>query len=259
MTPDKSMSEFKRAWGRFDDVYRVHIAAMHAFALLRVLPDARAALASSIHVRHGLDPEIKRVSLAATADFLMDAVEDEAKGKFQTIRASALVSLCSAFEYLIKARFVDFAMTDPARAAGLLAAVRSPIKLDVAEVMGLPVIEQWFVIADELFRKAGDGGKPMLERVKSFLLDFTFVPGTEGDLRRGTFREMLDKLEVRNFNEAFLYRNCLVHNGARVDRKLATGTGLVVGEYITLKNDKVLGLTKAVRDVAEEFSPYWNL
>lgn len=191
---------------------------------------------------------------------LVEAVDAEVARGFQTVRGSALVAVCGSFEHLIKARFVAFAASNPLRAADLLAEARPSLKVDASDVLGTPALELWFLIADALFRRAGEGGRPMSERVKVLLLKYAFMPGAEGDIRRHALETAFANTSTtRTFNRAFLYRNCLVHNGARVDRKLSAAIGTKLGEEIELDNAKLREMMSAIRSVAEELSPYWVL
>ncbi len=175
------------------------------------------------------------------------------------MRSSALIAVCSAFEYLIKARFVDAAIADQESATKQLSAKRLNVKLDLIEVLGLPANEQWFAIADELFKKAGDGGKPMSDRVRLMLFDYVDMHPVERDQREMEFEQQLSAAPLERFNLAFLVRHCFVHNGGRANRALSRATTQPTGHEIVLTDPEFLGLVGAVRKVAESASPYFLL
>ena len=56
-------------------------------------------------------------------------------------------------------------------------------------------------------------------RVRRFLLDYTYVEDRDKDLADLT--SIFDGTNSAKLDEAFLTRNCLVHNGGRVSSALA--------------------------------------
>lgn len=137
---------------------------------------------------------------------------DEERRGFQVIRGSALIAVCAAFEYLLKATFVSQAERDPKEAAALFAGLK--IKVLASDVLGRSKTEQWFAIADEVFGRMSE--PQMHKRVRKFLLDFTYLPAplpgmTTSDTQ--ALEKAFDGIESDKLDEAFLTRNCLVHNG----------------------------------------------
>lgn len=255
-TTNVSSAEHKRAWDCFQQVYFVHAAAIEAFRLLHSLPDAASQLGVSIQTRHGFGTNYRPGWPLAMAESLLEGTQRDAATGFQTIRFSALIAVCAAFEYLVKARFVDAAIADEESASALLSSKKLSVKLDLVEVLGLPASEQWFVIADELFKKAGDGGKSMSERVKYMLFDCIKMVDVEHSQRQQQFLEAV----TDKFNLAFLVRHCFVHNGGRVNRTLSRAVGRQIGTEILMSDPEFLGLIAAVRKVAEAAAhPYWLL
>jgi hypothetical protein len=251
--------EHKRAWDWFQQVYFVHAAAIEAFRLLHALPNGAEQLGGSIQTRYGFGLNQTSESAQAMAESLLEETQKDAAAGFQTVRSSALIAVCAAFEYLVKARFVDAALTDQESATNLLSTRKLGVKLDLIEVLGLPASEQWFAIADELFKKAGDGGRPMSERVRLMLLDYIDMHPVGRAQREKEMEQQLLAVTTKRFNLAFLARHCFVHNGGRVNRALSRATDRSVGHEVVLTDQDFRGLIAAVREVAESASPYFLL
>jgi hypothetical protein len=156
--------------------------------------------------QRGFDRDTDLRSLEAAVEVMLESIDDESESGFQILRASALVSVCSAFEHLIKARYVAFAVQDPGRAAEQLASAKVSVRMEVSDVLGLPILEQWFTVADELFKKAGSGRTSMSERVKTFLLDYCLLLGrgprwcgrTSGGCARRAWCSLVDDVGARS-------------------------------------------------------------
>ena len=217
VTDSKDGTERERAWERFQASIASHSAAIEALRLVQAMPDRAEFLAAQFQMRLRADPKYTADSLAEVSDRILENIDTEANGGFAVMRQSALVGSCASFEYLVKAFFVDGALAAPALAAEKLSTLR--IRLDAAEVLGLEQVEQWFAIADRLMEDVGKAHPTMSARIQRFLLDHTHLPN--GELHRKEIRQTFDELDNRCFNEAFLVRNCVVHNGGRTDSRLA--------------------------------------
>lgn len=174
---------------------------------------------------------------------------DERDRGFRVIRGAALIAACSAFEYLIKATFVSQAAFDPAAAAGLLVDTR--LKVPAADVLGAPATELWFAIADQLFEQMPNPPRQMHQRVRRFLLDYTYAADREEYLSDG--KRVFEDMDCPKLDEAFLIRNCLVHNGGRVSSALARHTQRPVGVLIEFDAGLLGPILKPMRDLADAF------
>ena len=137
-------------------------------------------------------------------------MEREKSAGYSTILSSALVAACGAFEYLLKATFVDQALLGRGEAAKRLP--KKKLTLSAAEVLACPETEQWFLIADRLFEQLGEDQLPDV-RVKAFLGNHTYLP--QRAEQEQSIAEVFEKLNIEKFNDAFLTRNCIVHFGGR--------------------------------------------
>lgn len=176
--------------------------------------------------------------------------EEGARG-YEVIRGSALIAACGAFEYLIKAVFVDQATIQPDKAADLLTGTK--IRMPASDVLGLPLVEQWYAIADELFKLPADG--QMHGRVKRMLSEYVYLP--QGAEQRLLLVEALADVDIHKFNEAFLIRNCLVHNGGRVSLELARHTNVVAGQRIVFRDGVLRPLLMPMQHLAYEVNSLW--
>ena len=255
MTTSTTINEWERAWDRFQAATKVHSAAIEALRLLQSLPDSNEHVASALRMRLRADPKYTNESLMTAADLILETIDAEANIGFITLKESALVSACSSFEYLVKAFFVDCALKGPVEAAAMLASLR--VRLDVSDVLGLPLAEQWFAIADRVFEELGKAHPTMSSRVQHFLLEHTHLP--EGELRRADMRAAFEGLDCRKFNEAFLLRNCIVHNGGRANTMFARASRTKIGSAIGFKNRYVSELLKPIKQIAQQLSSIWLL
>lgn len=161
-----------------------------------------------------------------------------------------MIAACGAFEYFVKAVFVDQAATSPSEAAARLA--KTTIRIKAADVLGLPVEDQWHAIADRLLEQLGEQHPLMAGRVRQFLLDYTHLPESAKEQIEGVFAEV----DTKRLNEAFLIRNSLVHNGGRTSVALARCTGRPVGELIDFK-DGVTRFVEPLRAIGGHLKAIW--
>ena len=245
--------ERERAYERFNAVLAVHGAAIQAFEALPALPNGREAVAAGIRLSRGMDPSLAPENVDDFVSRMFDSIQQERVAGYTTIRSSALIAACGAFEYLLKATFVDQAMAEPSKAASLLAKKR--IRLLASEVLACPETEQWFLIADRLFDQLADDERQMHKRVKLFLLGYTLLPW------RDEQEEMVEKafasVDAVRFDEAFLVRNSVVHNGGRVSAALSQCSQRRLSELIVFERKSLEPLLKPLRTVAEALNSLW--
>ena len=249
----RTRAERERAFDRFESIERVHSAAMETFRVVATLPDASALISASVRLRLGMTPDLTPERADDHAKLILETLDNEKARGYEVIRGSALVAICGAFEYLVKATFVDQAACAPQRAATLLS--RSKIRLSASEVLGTSVSEQWFAIADRLFEQLSEPHPQMYDRVQKFLLDFTFMDQKEAQAEM--LRKSFSRVDPSKFNEAFLVRNCLVHNGGRVGAQLARSTGLEVGAPISVARPGLQSMLKPIRELAQTLNVLW--
>lgn len=254
----RARSEHKKAWDQFSQVFAIHAASLHALRMMRAMPDAQEQFKAHFLGRKGFDPSVDREVLKENIDDLFDAVQQEENSGFQLMRSSALVAICGAFEFLLKAHFVASALEDVERTTENLRKQKVTVRIDAHEFLGLPIAEQWHRIADELYKKSGDGGNPMSKRVRMFLLEHTAMHPKDRDEASSALNSALSDDNEKTFNKAFLYRNCLVHNGARLSRELARVLGRTPGDLVELGGKDFVQLTQAIRKTAQAASP-WRL
>lgn len=238
--------ERQRAYARFEDISNVHIAAIEAFRILATIPDATDVVGVSIQMKLGMTRDYSADQVHAVATSMLETVEQESKRGYQVIRSSALIAVCGAFEHLLKATFVDQAAFDPEKAASLL--TKAKIRLAASEVLGTSPAEQWFSIADRLFEQLSEGQPHMYDRVQRFLVEYTYLPARDSQLPE--LRGTIAAVDSRRFNEAFLVRNCLVHNGGRVSTQLARIIKQPIGKAIVFEKRYLASLLKPIRALA---------
>lgn len=242
-----ALNERERACEHFRAVLAVHSAAINAFELIPSLPESEGALAISLRLKRGMQSADTSESLARGANSIHETMIEERDRGFRVIRASALITACAAFEYLVKATFVSQSVFDPTAAAGLL--VETRLKVPVSDVLGAPAIEQWFAIADQLFEQMPSPPRQMHQRVRRFLLEYTYVVDHDKDW--SDVMRVFDEMDCAKLDEAFLIRNCLVHNGGRVSSALARHTRRPVGMLIEFEAGLLGPILKPMRDLAD--------
>lgn len=245
-SPDE-LPELERAYENFTRILEAHTAALASIGVVATLPDPEAALA--VHIDLALHRKKGRAikdSIGPARDRLREAVDEHARGG-ETLRRMTIVALCGAIEYLVKAVFVSQAHQNPEEAAKLIA--NKKIKLYASEVVGLPASEQWFVIADRLWEALSEGYPRTYERATRLLTEHTYLAFGD-DAKKEVAAVLKTADEVQLFDEAFLVRNCIVHNGGRVSSALARHSRRTRGEVLVV--DKTYG-TKLIR-VLKEFA-----
>ena len=249
----QSLDEQQRACTYFRAVLSVHSAAIQAFRVLPTLPESDGIVATVLRLKDGLKSSDGEAYLRYARQISATMADERDRG-YKVIRGSALVAVCAAFEYVIKATFVSQAAYDPRAAAELLRTTK--LRIRASDVLGMPETEQWFAIADQLFDQLAETDPAMHKRVRRFLLEFTYLPGRNTDLTAMT--KALDGLQVGGtFDEAFLTRNCLVHNGGRVTAVLARISGQPVGALIVFKDGALSPMFKPMDELVGILSALW--
>jgi hypothetical protein len=169
------------------------------------------------------------------------ATELEQENELHTLRASTLISLCSALENLWKCLLVDHLIDCPDLVSHL---PNQSHKFTIAEVLNLEDSEKLFLVADKLFLECA-AGKPHFDRFKYLLVDL---------LPRNPALPTCDvsRFNKSAFNEAYLVRNILVHNGGRVDQWLSKqSTGYKRGDYFDFRDSNFKQYQEALDEVAK--------
>lgn len=255
MDQDATGGERKRAYEAFNALVRSHQVAVQAVNLVAVSPGIEHQLAAQVAVHRGIRAKASRARLEAAAETLIDAARVERDSGFQALRGATLVAACGALEYLVKATLVDQASHDPHKVAALLADLK--VSLSASDVLGLTQIEQWRAVADEVFIKLGAQTKAMHARMMRMLTEFSLLD--MGEPQSQQIRKFLSPEEVRRFNEAYLVRHCLVHNGQRVSSPLARVRGYRLGDVVELEAKRVAPLLSALQKMADGINAFYLL
>jgi hypothetical protein len=248
-----ALDELERAEIHFRAMLAVHSAAISAFEVLPALPASEEMVATSLRLKRGMQRTDSSEALASRALSIQETMAAEQERGFRVIRGSALIAACAAFEYLVKASFVSQAQFEPRAAATLL--VDTKLKVLASDVLGAPLVEQWFAIADQLFEQMPDAPRQLHQRVRRFLLTYTYVANRQSDL--SAIQRVFDAMDVAKLDEAFLTRNCLVHNGGRVDSRLARHMQRSAGEPIEFGPTTLAPMLKPMRDLADVIGALW--
>ena len=252
MNPDQTSRERQRAFEAFDRIYSVHRAALQVFALVPSLPDAESLLQTQIRLNQVKDGNLGADASQSAAQLLAAASAERDRG-LETMRRLTLVSVCGALEYLVKAVLVDQAANDPDAATGLLS--KAKVKLNAADVLGLTPLEQWFVIADRLYEQLAEQSPMTYERSVRMLTEF--APFPPGEDQKQHVINALNKDEIRFFNEAFLVRNSLVHNGGKVSTALARFAKTRRGELVVLNSKYGTPMLNALGKFGRTINEIW--
>ena len=237
--------EAQRARDRFINILDVHGAAIVAFEVLPASPSIEEQISAGLRLRRGMKPENPHSPTIEQASDMLKIMEAERGRGHEVIRSSALVAACGAFEYLIKATFVSQASMQPDEAAKLLDGTK--IKLLASDVLGMPKMEQWYAIADVLFDQMPH--RQMHERVKQFLAQYVYMPERSEPVAK--LEEAFAAIDAHRLDEAFLLRNCVVHNGGRVSKALARHTNRGVGQRIIFGNGVLAPLLSPMKKLAD--------
>lgn len=252
----RKMTESARAHRHAVNVYYVYLATLHSLYLVASLPDANERLEAQIRVRRGMRPTDTKEAVAEAAAMVLEAASKEREGEFQVVRSQALMAMCAAVEHLVKATVVDRAEEDLASAAALLA--RSKIKVPAHEVLASDGKELRFSVVDALLKSLGETEPLAYPRMVKLLREYCHSP--YADVHKKEIGSLLeDAAQQRQFNEAFLVRNCLVHNGGRVSATLSHFTKELRGSAIALDNARTTTLMRSLRDFATSLDTFIKL
>ena len=246
-------NERQRAQDRFKAVLDVHQAAIHVFETLPTIPQGRDAIKAGIRLRRGMDPRLSEEKIDEYVREMFEAIEADRRLGYEIIRGSALIAACGAFEYVLKATFVCQAKLEPAQAARLWS---SKVPRPAPEPAALDEMEQWFDIADQLLKKLTSEAK-MHQRAKRFLHDYTFLP--LGREQEQIIERKFAELDADKFDEAFLIRHCLVHNGGRVNLRLSQCTDRGYGEPIEFQRNFLTPFMAQMRSLVGALDEVWIL
>ncbi len=249
MQVERTFQELNRAEDQFREIVQLHIAARRSIILAATVPGAEAMLQAQIAMNERLKHGVGIDTIDDAEDVLITA-RREFDDDFVRLRRATLVAMCSAFEYLVKAAYVDQASTDPAEAGRRLDGVN--VRLRASEVVGLDATERWYLVADRLLDHLGDQSsvksRGVGDRARRLLIDFVPSDAIRAKGVEAAFSgNRLDKL-----NEAFLVRNCFVHSGGRVNAALSRASGKAYGEVVVLDRKYGPGLMQAVIEVQQE-------
>ena len=243
--------ELGRAFDHFQNILDVQQAARKAIEMLTSLPEPEVNLAAMLRVTDGRNSERAADTYLERARDVLAGMAAERDRRFQVMRSSTLIAVCAAFEYVVKATFVKQAMEDSRSAASLLANIpKIRVRLDAADVLGARETEQWYAVADEIFRQLARDEQhgSMRKRVRRFLIECTLLAADH----KAALAAAIDNYEEREFNEPFLTRNSLVHNGRRVSRDLAQLTGAEMGHPVEIDNGQLDRMLAPMRGVVQQ-------
>jgi len=216
--------------------------------MLTSLPEPEVNLAAMLRVTDGRKSDHTADTYTECARDVLAGMGAERDRGFQIMRSSTLIAACAAFEYVVKATFVKQAMDDAESAASLLANIpRIKIRLDAADVLGAKETELWYTVADEIFLQLerDEQHKSMHRRVRRFLIECTPLAADH----RAALGAAIDAYDGHAFDESFLTRNSLVHNGRRVSRDLSRLTGRPMGHPVEFDNGQLDRMLAPMRSV----------
>ena len=249
MEAERTVQELNRAEDQFREIVQLHIAARRSIILAATVPGAEAMLQAQIAMNERLKHGVGIDTIDDAEDVLVTA-RRELGDDFVRLRRATLVAMCSAFEYLVKAVYVDQASTDPVEAGRRLDGVN--VRLRASEVVGLDATERWYLVADRLLDYLGDQSsvksRGVGERARRLLIDF--VPWDA--IRAQGVEDAFSGSRLDMLNEAFLVRNCFVHNGGRVNAALSRLPGRAYGEVVVLDRQYGPRLMQAVIEVQQK-------
>lgn len=213
------------SWQAYDEVVGIrhaHITAKLAVQLIATHPGIGPNIISAIQVNRGFkELNAQTGSYQEAADRIIEIANEQIENDFQSYRRSSLVSLCAALEHLTKSVFVEWAEIGLDNLAGISSA---KVSLSVTEFMATDERDRLFLVADKLYQDY-PGTKGHFYKFQGFIHDF--LPK-----QFSKFENDLKNISSKDFCEAFLVRNCVVHHGGRVNRLLGQLDGFETGKQI---------------------------
>ena len=231
---------FFEAKQRFSNVRDAYYTAVALVRQLAVNPDLGDTLAIQGFIRNGLKEQVDNQKLKDVSESVTRFAKSQLENDFQDYRHFAIVGICSALEYSLKSLFIDSVQC---RKLSLDRFADKSINVNALDFSSLDREDRLSLLADKFYQDAA-AKKPAFDKFKFYLSEVIFCPAEE-------WKDIIAKVDVENFNEAYLVRNCIVHHGAKVNSLLGKKSGFKVGEKIVVDKkrfDRYFSTIRAMGD-----------
>ena len=221
---------FNDAQQRLRNVQHAYYTAVASVRLLATNPDLGSAIAIQGILRKGLKGKIDHQKLLDVSELISEYAASQLASDFQDYRHFAIVGICSALEYSLKSLFIDFVQC---KKLSLDRFSDKSINVNAWDFVSLDRDEDRLSLLADKFYQDASAKKSAFDKFKYYLSEVIACPGSE-------WKGVIAKVDVDDFNEAYLVRNCVVHHGARVNSLLGKKSGFKIGEKIFV-NEEMLG------------------
>ena len=234
-----NVPHFFEANQRFWNVRDAYYTAVALVRQLAINSDLADTLAIQGIIRNGLRDEIDHHKLQSISEFVFNFAVSQSHNDFQDYRHFAIVGMCSALEYSLKSLFVDFVKF---KKLSLDRLADKSVRVNAWDLASLDREDRLSILADKLYQDAEK--KSAFEKFKYYLSEVIVCPAEE-------WKEAIARVDVENFNEAYLVRNCIVHHGARVNSLLGKKSGFEVSRKIIISKKELDGYFSAIRAMGD--------
>ena len=238
---------FFEAQQRFWNVRDAYYTAVALVRQLAINSDLADTLAIQGYIRNGLREQIDHQELQSTSDFVSKFAVSQLTNDFQDYWHFAIVGRCSALEYSLKSLFIDLVKC---KKLSLDRFADKSISVNAWDLASLDKEDRLSLLADKFYQDAA-AKRPAFEKFKYYLSEVIACPAEE-------WKEAIARVDVENFNEAYLVRNCIVHHGAKVNSLLGKKAGFGIGREIVVDKKMLDGYFSAIRAMGDSLNAAAN-
>ena len=220
-------------------------------ASVQLLASSNELVRSSIQVQiqqnMGFSLESDHSRITNTTALLVETAENIVNDDFQPLRRQGLVLLCSSFEHLVKCLIAEWLEYHPDKVLGLDDLLSKKENYLCKKFLQNPNPENLYFVADKLYKDIDS----YFDHKDSYLNKIKGIISKHIPHQISLFESEVESVIPSDFNETFLVRNCLVHNGSQPNHYLSTqNSSFKKSERIILTKHMLNNYFKAVELVA---------
>jgi len=226
------------SWMAVDELHSLrlaHVTAKTAIQLIATEVDLRPRIQALLQTNSGFAKGATDSAYSDSADITVRTAQEIIDNDFMNLRTSMLIGQCAALEHLIKCLIVEWAEIAPQKIEGLDS---FRISLQASDFLEADLRDRLFLVADKLYQDT-PSNKGHSEKFRSIVRNH--IPH-----QFELFQREIEAVDKDDLDEAFLVRNCVIHNGAKINRQLARLDGFELGGSIVISSRLLGKYSKAI-------------
>lgn len=171
---------------------------------------------------------------------VQEIVEETAKREFEPIRRTGLVELCSAIEYQFKVTIVEWAEANSKVLTGL---ENVKVRLPAEALLEGSQRERLHALVDWIYQDVSSAN--------GHLKKICAIVGKHLKSKSDLFSKSLSEVKQEVFDQAFVVRNCLVHDGGIVNSRVSKILHQKIGDELHLSKTTMSAFLSEVEKVSD--------